>query len=461
MDAVLALAKNMVSVRYEDIASEAVEATKQEILDTLAVMVAGSKAPGGREIAEIAKEFGGGGTSTIVVYGDKVSPPYAALANGSMGHALDYDDTYDAAPFHPGTTAVPAALAVAEHVGKVGGKELIAATALAVDLMCRLSLASPRGDWGRESGAVRWHKAPIYGFFGAAACAARLLKLDEESTVNALGIAYSQVAGNGQAITDGALTKTMQVGFAAKGGVLAALMAQKGITGAKNILEGESGFYQVYWQGKYNPVPLTSDLGKRFEVADISFKPYPSCRRSHAYIDAALALVREHGITAEDVEEITAFVGEGNRHLCEPLEVKLNPRSIVDLQVNVPHALATAIIKGNVVIDDFSEAAMRDPLVWQLARKVRPRIDPSLTMKEISPAILEIRSKRGVYSQRVDFAYGHPRNPMSWDALADKFRDCCIHAAKPIPVDHVEAAIAMARKLEQVEDVSQLIRLVS
>ncbi|MFH1486358.1 MAG: MmgE/PrpD family protein, partial [Chloroflexota bacterium] len=215
MDAAVALAKNAARTRYSDIPVEAVEATKKDIIDTLGTTMAGSAAAGGREIAELMRESGCGGKSTILVYGGKVCAENAAMANGSMGHALDYDDTHDAAILHVGVTTVPAAFAIAEQIGRVNGRDFITAVTLGIDVICRLGLANKEGP--AEPGG--WILTPLYGYFGAAIAAGKLLGLDEVGLINAMGIAYSQTAGNHRCIDDGALTKRMQAGFAAKGGV--------------------------------------------------------------------------------------------------------------------------------------------------------------------------------------------------------------------------------------------------
>ncbi|MFH1484467.1 MAG: MmgE/PrpD family protein, partial [Chloroflexota bacterium] len=352
---------------------------------------------------------------------------------------------------------VPAAFAIAEQIGRVNGKDFITAVTLGIDVICRLGLANKEGP----AGPGGWILTPLYGYFGAAIAAGKLLGLDEVGLINAMGIAYSQAAGNHQCIDDGALTKRMQAGFAAKGGVLAAGMAKKGITGATNSIEGRCGLYRNYHKGDYNPAPLTSELGKKFEVVNLSYKPYPSCRSNHPYVDAALALRREHNIGPDEVVEIIATVNKplDVHPLFHPLEVKRNPRTIVDAQFSVPYNVACALVKGRVVIDDFSETAIRDAAVIGLANKVAPRFDPALARREMTPAMLEIRTKSGTYSKFIDFAYGHPKNPMDIEAIIEKFRDCANHAAKPLSKANIAKVIELSTKLEELDDVGEIVRL--
>ncbi|MBI2907652.1 MAG: MmgE/PrpD family protein [Chloroflexi bacterium] len=456
MDAAVAIARSAARTEYSDIPPEAVAVTKKDILDTLGTAVAGSAAPGGREIVDFVKESGGSEASSILVYGGRAPAENAAMANASMAHALDYDDTHDDARIHAGVTVVPAAFAAAERIGKVHGRDFIAAVTLGIDMVCRMGLANQEGPAG-------WVLTPLYGYFGAAVAAGKLLGLDEATLVNAMGIAYSQASGNNQCVDDGALTKRLQAGFAARGGVIAALMAQKGVTGAVNSLEGRCGLYKTYHGGDYDPNPLTDGLGKRFEVINLSFKPYPCCRTTNPYIDAALALRREHDIRAEDVTEIIAVVNKplDSHLLVYPLDVKRNPRTIVDAQFSIPYTVACALIKGRVTIDDFSEAAVRDATVIALANKVMPRFDPKLARRGITPGMLEIKTKGGTYTKFVDVCYGNPRNPMDMRAIVGKFKDCARHAARPLSETNIAKVVELSEKLEELDDVAEVVGLLA
>ncbi len=454
MDVVFPLADNIVNAKYEGLPPEVIDLTKKDILDVLGTATAGSAAPGAEEVGGLIKQWGGRKESTVIAFDCMVPSANAALVNATMGHALDYDDTHDRAILHAAVSVVPASFAIAQRKGKVNGKEFITAVALGIDLMCRMGVASKITL--QESG---WVYTSIYGYFGATAAAGKILGLSKEQLVNAFGIAYSQTAGSFQTIADAVLTKRMQPGFAAKAGVLSALLAERGITGAQNRLEGQWGIFNVYLRGKYDPIALTSGLGKVFEVANISFKPYPTCRYDHASIDATLALVHEHDIKPEDVAEINISIGENTRAQFETLERKRRPQTIPDAQFNIPYTVATAVAKRKVSISDFTLEALRDPRVLAIAQKVNPRVLPELTRREIEPVIVEIKTKAGNrYSKRVDYPKGDPRNPMTAEELADKFRDCASHGRKRISKPVIERAIQLVGKLEDLDDVGQVIR---
>jgi 2-methylcitrate dehydratase PrpD len=458
MDASILLSANAVKVTYDDIPRQAVDIAKKDILDTLGVAVAGSSVPGGREIVELQELWGGNQESTVIMFRRRVPSPYAALANGTMSHALDYDDAHESV-LHAGTTVIPAAFAIAERVGRISGKEFITAVTLGIDVVCRLGKATNKHP--TESG---WLYTPLYGIFGAATAAGKLLGLNEQQMVNAFGIAYSQAAGNQQCVPDGALTKRLQAGFAASNGVLSALMASRGLTGTRDTLEGEYGLYQVYHRGDYDPTPLTTDLGSYFATVELIFKPYPCCLGNHSAIDATLALIKEHCLTAEDIDEILVRCSEENaRLLFKPLEIKQKPRVFIDAQFSIPWAVATALVKGKFTMDDITPEAISNPAVLQVAERVKCKVDRKLVKNLKLSVILEAKRKgrRQMYSKRVDIAKGHPKNPMSWEELATKFRDCGSHAIRPLAKSRMEKVISLIANLEEVKNVAEIIWFLS
>lgn len=456
MDAAIAFAQLATKQRYEGLPLAAIEMTKKVILDTLGVTLAGSAAKGADELVGLVDELGGKPESSIIAYGSKVPSPQAAMVNGFMAHSADYDDTYDVAVIHCGAPVISAAFAAAERRGGVSGKEFITAVALGVDMMCRMGLSKQEGRW------AGWSGTRLYGYFGAALASARIWGLNEVQTINALGIAYAQAAGNQQSVKERVLARNFDVGCAAQGGLISSLVAQRGITGAHNCLEGDFGLFKVYHRGNYDAKPLTDELGKRFEVANLSFKPYPCARPIHPFIDLALALSQEHEIRREDVQKVVGYVDQEPTLQFHPVKDKQNPKTITDAQLSIPYCVAVAITKGAVVLDDFSESAITDPRVIDLAQKVVPKLDASLARpKEIPPAILEIRTKGGTYSKRIEYPYGHPKNPMTMDALVWKFRDCAAHAKKRLQEKNVSKAIDMVTRLEEVSDVAEVIRLLS
>jgi 2-methylcitrate dehydratase PrpD len=452
VDAACLFARNFVNTRYEDLPPEVVEATKKEILDLLGVALGGASQPGAREVIALLKQWGGKEESTVIGDAQRLPAPNAAQVNATMAHALDFDDVHEAAVMHPGIASVPAVMAVAEAQGNLSGKEFITATALGVDMMCRLALATTPGRSPIELG---WHLTSVFGFVGSAATAARMMKLDEEKTIYAMGIGYHQCAGNGQCVKDGALTKRLGPGFAVRGGITAALMAQAGVTGARNCLEGEWGLYPLYMEGDYSKEILTSDLGRRFEGVNVAIKPYPCCRGIHPAIDAALALVVENNIKSEDVKEIVLSVTAAHETLlCQPADVKRAPRNPVDAQFSIPWGVATAIARRRAGLEDFTAAAVKDRGILEITHKIRVEVDNTLSRPDgVDPTRVKlITNEERSFIEEVEHPLGSLERPMSFDDCARKFRNC----GKDLEPARVEKIIELAAKLERLEDVREL-----
>jgi 2-methylcitrate dehydratase PrpD len=457
MDAIYNFVKNFIKTDYKNIPANAVEAAKKEVLDSLATAIGGSSKDGIKELVDMVKEWGGSEQSTIIAYGMKCPAPNAAQVNGTMIHALDYDDGHPTGLVHVGCVAVSTAFAVAERMGKVSGEKFIKAIVLGADFASRLGLASRPGSSLIKSG---WHPTTLYGFLSAAAIASILMDLDEERIVNALGIAYHQCAGNTQSGMDGALTKRMGPGIAAKGGITAALMAERGITGAKNVLEGEKGMFNLYHEGDYDPKLLTADLGKRFEGAGIDYKRYPCCGFTHPFIDATLALIARHTIKPDEIREITAYCGESSYGLCLPPEERCSPRNIVISQFSVPWAIGTALVKGKASVEDFTEEAIKREDVLEVSRKVTGILDPVLNRHGVSPGRVTIVMKDGTeYTEEAGFTVDQGEISMTLDDCAAKFRECSSSSIKPLSSDNVEKVIGLIKNMEKLDDAAEAIRL--
>jgi 2-methylcitrate dehydratase PrpD len=457
VDAIYDFVRNITGTDYGAIPGEAIEAAKKEILDSLATALGGSSQAGIGELVDMVKEWGGSEQSTVIAYGFRCPAPNAALVNGAMIHALDYDDGHPMALVHVGCVAIPACFAVAERMGKKTGKELLTALAVGADFVTRLGLASRPGSSLRGSG---WHPTAAYGYFSAAAIAGKLMGLDEERMVNALGIAYHQSAGNGQCVIDGVLTKRMGPGLAAKGGITAALMAERGITGARNILEGDFGVFNLYHGGDYDAETLTADLGKRFEGMNVTQKQFSCCGFGHPFIEATLNLMQRHGIEAEPVRDITVYGGEAAYGISVPLEVKCAPRNVVDSQFSVPWVVATALVKGKVTLEDFTEEAIKNKDVLKTAQKITAQFDPEMTRHGVGPGRVKIVMNDGTeYTEEVKHHLGSVERPMTFEDCATKFRDCAASSVKPLPGATVDRVIDMVWRLESLDDATEIIRL--
>jgi 2-methylcitrate dehydratase PrpD len=267
-DVVVDLARFAATIDAARFDANVIEAVKTNILDTLSCALAGSSAKAIAEVAGLVQEWGGSPQADLFVFGGKFPAHHAAWVNGGMSHARDYDDTHDAAILHAGVTAVPAAIAAGQLRGALSGADLIAAVAAGLEVTCRLGVAVQVDII--ESGFIY---TSLLGYFGATAAAGRALGLTPEEMRNAFGIVYSSVAGNHQVTRDASLMKRLQPGLAAQAAVVAVQLAKRGIRGAQHVFEGADGFFRVYLRNRVDGDVVRKDLGKRFELLNLSYKP--------------------------------------------------------------------------------------------------------------------------------------------------------------------------------------------
>jgi 2-methylcitrate dehydratase PrpD len=447
-DPAWALAEHVCRCGLADLPAITRTATCEDILDTFGCLLGGSGAPGIAELCRIVGGWGGSAQSQVMLWQRRLPAPHAAMMNASMAHALDFDDTLDhGGSIHPGASVLAASLALADMVGGVSGRDLLLAVALGLDVSCRVAVASTL-DRG-------WHRTAAMGVFGAAVASGKLLGLNIDQMVNALGIAFSQAAGNRQCIVDGALTKRLQAGQAASTGVLAALLAREGFTGARNIFLGQFGFFRLYQPDGYDAAKLTEDLGREFRGDELSFKPYACGRPQHAILDAAISVRDRLALgTVVDLSEVAevsvscpaTIVDEqflGATH-------KRRPTQIVEAQFALPYLVAAALVYGRVGITEVAD--IDNVRVLDVA--ARTAGVPGERHK--SGVTVSLRDGRKA-SATVGQPLGSPDNRLSAAQLAMKFADCARNAMRPVSDDSVRAAIQMIRHLDDVPNVGELL----
>jgi len=283
-DAVIPIVDHFIERKFCELPSEVVLATKKSILDVLGSCLAGTSAAGCRELVSQVLYWGGVQESTIINDGVKVPAPLAALANGTMCRAVDFDDVFEPGTVHASASVVPAVLAAAELIGGCDGREFLIAVALGIDVLCRMAVANcvPPGVSGMNATFQ-------CAYFACAGAVGRVLGLSRTEMIHSMGLAYTQTAGNSQNLLEGTLATRLNQGLAAQGGVSAAIFARIGFTAAKDVFEGKFGYYPVYQRGEYDRNSLLDDLGRRYEGVNVTTKLYPCCMHTHATIDAILA----------------------------------------------------------------------------------------------------------------------------------------------------------------------------
>ena len=451
MDASYLLAENIAKVSMQDLPPEVVDVTKKCILDTFGCILAGSGlSPDSEKVIDLFFVAGGTKDATVIGFNKKLPSWSAAYSNGVLAHALDYDDIVDETGVHPSLCTIPATLALAEKVGGVTGKEFITAIALGNDVICRLGAAIKRKQEGLTFG---FRPAPVLGIFGAAAAAGKILRLNCEQIVDAIGIAFHQAAaGTFEVFLSPGDPKIRELygGNIGLQGVLAALMSQRGVTGIKTSFDGPAGLFSLYFQGKCDRDYLVADLGTRFDSLNAGLKPWSANRIMHAHVQAALELTRANNINPSDIEQIVLYVTDIQKRYAG--EERKKPVTSTEARMSLPFCVGAAIANKGLSIRNFTSDGLSDGLSLRLAQKI---VSEDISYGEVTsffpPGKVTIKLKSGdAYTRQIDFPFGHPRNPMSPEDVVNKFKDCALHSRSQKESAHI---IQMINALETIKDI--------
>ncbi|MDA1127638.1 MAG: MmgE/PrpD family protein [Chloroflexi bacterium] len=441
---------------YEDLSPDVVDWAKYLCLDFAGVTLNGSTTDTAKTMVQAFESVGRSGPSAIVGTSTRALPEYAAMANGTAFHSIEMDDVNNEAVHHPGVTAFPTALAMAD-VTDVSGKQFIAAVVAGYDVICRLG----RSSKGAEHYSRGFHPTGTCGAFGAAAVAARLLELKGDSFVHALGIAGSQTSGSMEYLAQGAWTKRFHPGWASHSCIWAALLARSGFTGPTTILEGRDGFLQAY-SGDPDPSLVLKDLGEEYLITRTSIKPHTCCRFKQGPIDCLLDLKRTYGINPMDVSEVRVGVlSAGMKLVSEPIEAKRNPKSVVDMQFSMPFGAAVALTHGSAYLSEYQLGMPDDPQVKHVMQRVQcitdPKLDGLAPRQMAAWAEVDTNDGRTLRSE-LGYPKGDPENPVTWDEMKEKFH---LLSSPVISSDRQKEIIAAVESLDQMSDVRQLAALLS
>jgi 2-methylcitrate dehydratase PrpD len=417
------------------------------ILDTLGVALAGTNTPIGRAVKEAGAALGRGDEATVIG-GGRSSASLGALVNGTLAHALDFDDTHAGLVMRPSAPSCAVAMAMVEATGG-NGRDLLLDVAAGIELHCRLGLVAPGGFRGAGQ-----HPASVLGTVIAAFVAARRLGLDSERMVMAAGIAGSQASGIIEAHSDGNSSKHLHPGWAAHGGIVAAHLAAAGFTGPRTVLDG---LYGVFRSGAQELLfeRAGNALGEQWHMLDSSFKLYPCDQPIHAFVEAALALRREHGLDHTQIREgqlsiPPSFVGD----IAEPRPSKLRPETATQARASGFYAVAAALIDGRLGLEHYSDEMIRRADILSLAERLSWRSAPIESPLRFS-GILDITLADGrTLTRGVAEANGTGSRSLGSAAIEAKFRET---AGSVLPGDRVETLIAMCRSLDTAAAISPLL----
>jgi 2-methylcitrate dehydratase PrpD len=430
------LARFVVDLAREDIPAPVASRATLLALDTLGNALAASREDFGRAVLAVAERLGGPAESRLLGAAPRVGAANAVLANATLAHGLDFDDTREDAIVHTGCVAVTTALAVGEAVG-ASGRAALEALIAGVEVMCRVGLAVPGALHARH-----FHPTAIAGSFGAAAAAGKLYGLTEDQLVHAFGLCGSQASGVIEYLADGSWTKRLHPGWAAHGGIVAAHLALEGFRGPETVLEGQHGLYAAF-AGGHDPArldELMGSLGRVWELDQLTFKPYPCGSIAQPYMDCARRLRDQHGIRPAAIEAIRCRTAAGPvPRLWEPLAAKHAPSSGYAAKFSLPYLIAVILVRGRAGLAEFADGAVRDPEVLEVARRVRYELDPAIDYPRQFVGDVEIALRDGrIARERQDRPRGGPDAPLTRGELEAKFRG---NAAPVLPGERVEGAI--------------------
>jgi 2-methylcitrate dehydratase PrpD len=438
------LAAHIARPRHDALGTSTLANTRRALLDGIGVMMAASGlSPEVRPFVELARLQAGAREATILGSWERVGAGAAAFANGAQAHALDFEDAYDAAPTHPNASLIPAALALAQSRPQISGRDFLTAMAVGCDISCRMALAA-----GASLELGPWYPPPILGAFGAVAAAARLLRLDETQIRDAFSLLLCQLACPGEIKhSEHTVIRAVREAFPAQAAVTSVLLAARGVRGFETPLEGRGGFFRLFAGGAYDAAALFARLGEKFYVDDLSFKPWPSCRGTHPYIEAAQELRARYSFEARQIRSIRASIGPVQRMLIEPLTRKRAPSTAIDAKFSIPFTVAAAFVDSEVTLDSFAPAKLTDRELLGVARRVDfDYRDHGFTL---SSGALEVTLDDGrQLAAEIPEARGAPGRPLDDASLIAKFVDCATRAAQPLDAP---AALALAVRLMKID----------
>jgi 2-methylcitrate dehydratase PrpD len=445
------LAEFTASLEFSDLPPAVVASACLRTLDTIGIALAASTGETAPAILGALDGWGAAGECTVIGAKRTAAAPLAILANGTLAHSLDFDDTHAASITHASAVVVPVALAVAEAEG-ADGHTLIAAMVAGYETITRLGMAASGAFHARG-----WHATGVCGPFAAALVAGRIERLDPARLTAALGIAGSFASGVLEYLADGSWVKRVHAGWAGHAGAIAAALARGGFTGPESVLEGRFGLYRTFLDAEPDMAPFAT-LGRQWETPGIGFKPYPCCHYNHAYLDCVLELRQAHALVPDDVESVECRVPAGQVPIvCEPRPGKVRPRSTYDARFSLPYSVASALLDGHVGLDTYTIDRLEEPRRLALAARVSHVVDPGSTFPHGFPGWIRVRLRDGrMLEARTPDGRGSLARPLPPEAIVEKFRD---NAGRALPAARVREIESVVLGLDAAADTHALTSL--
>jgi aconitate decarboxylase len=435
------LAEFAVGLRYEDLPADIVANAKRCILDSLGCGLYGSTKPWSQSVARVVENLGQAEKASVWGTRLRADPLGVVLINGTAAQGFELDDCHDQSMSHYGAGVVPSVIAAAEGLGRFDGKQMILATVIGYELGTRIGNTVSPSAFHRG-----FHPCGLTSTFAAAAAIGKILGLNVDQFVSALGLAGSQAAGL-MASQFGAMAKRFHSGKAAQNGILAALCAREGLTGVRNVLEAPYGGFCSTYSEKYDLDLATRGLGFDFEMRRNGFKRYSSLASSQTSVDALRQIRVKHGIKGEEVAKVLVETTEVvYRHCGWPYV----PAETITAQMNLPYTAAVTLLEGNAFVDQYTDDKLRDPRILDLANRIEVKVDPKLDAlgpDEMRAVNVTVTMRSGEkLTEQVLYRSGHWKNPLSDETLREKFRDLAGRVVVPDAVTSIERIVSGLEK---------------
>ena len=447
------LARFAAALRYEDIPREAVECIKLSVLDSIGCCLFGATLPWTRKVAALAESEGARPVASLMGMGRKSSVSLAVLVNSTAGHAFELDDIHKESIVHPGSLAMPVAMAYAEAAGGAPGRDVITAMIAGYEVGTRVGSAATMSLFLRG-----FHPQGTSGAFVAAATAGRMLKLDAGQMQHALGIVGSQ-AGGLMAAQEGAMVKRFHSGRAGQSGVYSAELARRGFTGITDVLEAHYGGYLSTYSDKPSPQRLTAGLGTVWETVNVGYKPHASVTSIHTALDALADIMREHKLKADDITEVDAGLSHMTHVHCA---WEYKAQGVTAAQMNLYYGLAVIALDGMAFVDQYREDRLRDPQILDFIKRVRAHVDPEIegmgaAFRHAARVTVKTRDGRTL-KREILHRRGSPENPLKPADVEYKFRNV---ARACLSQPHTDRVMKLVAALETLDSTAELIGILA
>lgn len=439
----------LTGVKLGDVPGSVVEKAKLVFLDTLGVALASSTMDFGAMVTTVSTQLGGAAASRIIGSAAKVAAANAVIANGTLAHGLDYDDTLEEAIVHTGSCAWMTALAVGEELN-ASGRAVLEAAIAGTEVMCKVGLVAPGKFHARG-----FHPTALCSTFGAAAAAGKLHGLNDAQWSDVFGLCGSQSSGIIEYLADGTWTKRLHPGWSSHGGVIATLLARQGFRGPGKVFEGTHGFYHAFGGAHEYRFEKLTELGSEWEIPKLAFKSYPCGSISHPYMDCALKIKQKYSPAPEQIKEVVCRTAEGPVHrLWEPLADKQAPVSSYGAKFSLPFSIAVMLVRGQAGLEEFSDAAIGDPALLALAKRVRYVLDPTIDYPRHFSGHVRVYLNDGTLLEENQ---PHPRggweNPLPPAEVEAKFR---ANAKLVLPATQMDRVVNLVAELEKLPAIGAL-----